>query len=169
MNRNISHSDQNFENFINNCVSNLNDFDDNTLDYEITPSEVIAASRHLKKGKAPGMDGIRSEMLKEGAFRFAPSLSSLFNRILKSGNFPSKWRLSTLSVIHKKGDKNLPKNYRGRPIAVSSNLCKLFCLVLHNRLNTFVDSCGSIPPNQIGLKKGCRTSDHVLILKSLSY
>ena len=75
------------------------------------------------------------------------------------------WRLSTLSVIHKKGDKTEPKNYRG--IAVSSNLCKLFCIVLHNRLTTFCDSHKVIPCEQIGFRKGSRTQDHILVLKTI--
>jgi retron-type reverse transcriptase len=104
-------------------------------------------------------------MIKDGISAFAPSLATLFNLILKNGSFPSLWRLSSLTVIHKKGDKSIPKNYRG--IAVSSNLCKLFCLVLYNRLNVFTDNNNVIPPNQIGFRKGARTSDHILVLKSL--
>lgn len=50
---------------------------------------------------------------------------------------------------------------------MSSNLCKLFCLVLYNRINTFVDNNNIIPSNQIGFRKGSRTSDHILVLKSL--
>lgn len=146
-------------------VYNLNDFDSNALDYTITPVEVIKAAHHLKKGKAAGIDGIKSEMLKEAISLLAPSLANLFNLILKDSCFPSAWRLSTLTPIHKKGDKNLPKNCRG--IAVSSNLCKLFCLILHDRLNKFVDSNTIIPPHQIGFRKGARTGDHILVLKTL--
>lgn len=103
-------------------------------------------------------------MLKVGVHALAP-LAKLFNLILQQGSFPDAWRVSSLSVIHKKGDKNIPKNYRG--IAVSSILCKLFCLVLYNRLSVFTDDNNVIPPNQIGFRKGSRTSDHVLVLKSL--
>lgn len=165
MNRNIVHRDKKFENFINSFSDNFSDNVVNTLDYEITSSEVIKAALHLKKGKAPGIDGIRNEMLKDGISILAPSLAALFNLIFKQGSFPSTWRLSTLTVLHKKGDKSLPTNYRG--IAVSSNLCKLFCLVLYNRLNSFTDDNTIIPINQIGFRKGARTSDHILVLKTL--
>ena len=79
-----------------------------------------------KKGKSPGADGIRTEMVKDGISLFAQSLANLFNLIFASVNFPEAWRLSSLTPIHKKSDKSIPKNYRG--IAVSSILCKLFCL-----------------------------------------
>ena len=49
--------------------------------------------------------------------------------------------------------------YNCRGIAVSSILCKLFCLALHNRLNVFTDRNKVIPLNQIifGFRKGSRT------------
>jgi exonuclease III len=165
MNRNIPHQELDFENSVNNFVNNLDDNTIRTLDFDITVLEVIDAANHLKRGKSAGIDGVRTEMIKDGISLLAPSLVQLFNIILHSGTFPNAWRLSSLTPIHKKGDKAVPKNYRG--IAVSSNLCKLFCLVLYNRLNNFVVSNSCIPPNQIGFKKGSRTSDHVLVLKSL--
>ena len=164
MNRNIAHSDKDFEASLNNLWDHY-DFSDNELNFIITPDEVIKAGLKLKNNKAPGVDGIRNEMLKEGIHVLAPALCILFNTIYTSGKFPSKWRLSTLTVLHKKGDKTDPGNYRG--IAVSSNLCKLFCLVLHNRLVSFTDKYKTIPPEQIGFRKGSRTSDHILVLKSL--
>jgi hypothetical protein len=165
MNRNLPHNDTHFEDFINDYVRNSDSFNNDKLDHFITESEVITAARLLKKGKSAGMDGIRPEMLKAGISSLALPFANLFNVILKNGSFPSAWRLSSLTVIHKKGDKATPKNYRG--IAVSSNLCKLFCLVLYNRINTFVDDNGIVPSNQIGFRKGSRTSDHIFVLKSL--
>jgi len=165
MNRNISHHDVNFENHINDFVSNLNVGAIDSLDFVISPSEIIQAAKHLKNGKAAGIDGIRPEMIKEGIDTFAPALANLFNLIFQNGKFPSQWRTSSLTVIHKKGDKNTPSNYRG--IAVSSNLCKLFCIVLYNRLYKFVNNNSVIPKQQIGFQKGSRTSDHILVLKSL--
>lgn len=61
--------------------------------------------------------------------------------------------------------KNNPKNYRG--IAVSSNLSKLFCLILHSRLSSYVDNNKVIPKEQIGFCKGARTQYHILTLKTI--
>lgn len=70
-------------------------------------------------------------MLKAGHHVFLPALEKLFN-ILTEESFPVVWKHSTITPLHKSGDANLPDNYRG--IAVTSNLSKLFCSVLHNRL-----------------------------------
>ena len=159
MNRNLPHNDRNFENFIDNIVTDFSGCSIDQVDSLITTSEVIKAALSLKKGKAPGIDSIRNEMMKEGISVLAPSLTCIFNEILKQGVFPDAWRLSTLTVIHKKVAKNVPKHYRG--IAVSSDLFKMLCLVLYNRLSVFTNSNYVIPSNQIGFRKYSRTSDHV--------
>ena len=66
---------------------------------------------------------------------------------------------------YKKGDRNNPENYRG--ISISSNLSKLFCSILNNRLINFLNKNSIIPLNQIGFRKGFRTSDHIMVLKTL--
>jgi hypothetical protein len=164
MNRNLSHNDVNFEQYINNFWANFDNSSPGELDSEISIDEVLEAILSLKNKKSPGVDCVRNEMLKIGAATLSPSLAKMFNAILQSGEFPTSWRLSTLTVIHKKGDKNIPKNYRG--IAVSSNLCKLFCLVLHNRISCFTQMKNIIPKEQIGFRKGSRTQDHILVLKN---
>ena len=78
---------------------------------------------------------------------------------------PDSWRLSFLTPIHKKDDVNMPENYRG--IAVSSNLYKLYCMILCNRLDIFIQENNLIPYNQIAFLKNTRTSDHILTLKTL--
>jgi hypothetical protein len=75
------------------------------------------------------------------------------------------WRESTITPIHKKGDWQIPENYRG--IAVGSVMCKVYCKILHTRLITFADQKQVPPVNQIGYKKNCRTSDHIFVLKTI--
>ena len=104
-------------------------------------------------------------MIKASQNYLVPVLTKLFNHIFTTGTFPDSWRHNFLTPLHKKGDRYNPGNYRG--IAVGSNLSKLFCSVLHNRLVNFLDTRQSIPPNQIGYKKNARTSDHIFTLKIL--
>lgn len=111
------------------------------------------------------MDGIMNEMLKAGATFLISPLLKLFNQILLNGNFPEQWKINTLTPLHKKGDSQDPKNYRG--IAVASSLSKLFLTVLHLRLKKFTKNNSLIPNCQIAYKENCRTSDHILCLKNL--
>ena len=56
-------------------------------------------------------------------------------------------------------------NYRG--IAISSCFSKLFCKILFNRLDKYLEDNIIIGSEQIGFQKHCRTTDHILTLKTL--
>jgi len=135
------------------------------LDFRISESEIQKSISKLKTGKSCGLDQISNEMLKAGRTVMSPVLCKLFNSILSHGQFPEIWRYNTLTPLHKKGDPKNPANYRG--IALTSNLCKLFCSVLHSRLTTFIDDKNLIPVHQIGFQARTRTADHVFTLKCL--
>ena len=137
----------------------------NSLNFRIKPEEIALAANNLKKNKSPGVDGILNEMIQASMPFISKQLTLLFNSIFSGSHFPKTWRIHTLSPLLKKGDIYNPSNYRG--IAIGSNLSKLFLTVLHNRLNVFVNENNLIPKNQIGYRKGSRTTDHILTLKSI--
>lgn len=68
-------------------------------------------------------------------------------------------------LIHKKGDKFDPSNYRG--ISITSNLGKLFNKVTFNRLLKFINNNNLSSQNLIGFKEKSRTADHIFTLKSI--
>ena len=160
-----SHPNKDFEDHINSSISNSGPSIFNELNFRITLNEIQDAATALKRGKTSGPDRIRAEMVKALFQKFPSVIYKLFNNILTSGNFPSPWQYSILVPIHKKGNIHEAENYRG--IAISSCLSKLFTNVLHNRLSQFAADNDLIPSNQIGFRKGFRTSDHILTLKTL--
>ena len=137
----------------------------NELSFSISDDEIRKAIAKLKNSKASGSDFILNEMLKVGSDLLLPTLLKLFNKVLSLGKFPDSWRCSLLTPLHKKGDKSVPSNFRG--IAISSNICKLFCSVLHSRLVNFSDAHNLLPNCQIGYRRNSRTTDHILTLKSV--
>ena len=44
-------------------------------------------------------------------------------------------------------------------------MSKLFCLIILDRLEGVAQSLHPVSPNQIGFKKGHRTSEHIFVLK----
>ena len=137
----------------------------NELDNRITEKEVTKSLRLLKNGKASGVDLISNEMLKAGSTILLPVLCKIFNLTLSNGHFPSTWAQGHIMSIHKKGDINDPSNYRG--ITLSSCLGKLFNGVLNSRLYDFLVSRNIIRQEQIGFRKGHRTTDHLFIINNL--
>ena len=68
-------------------------------------------------------------------------------------------------TIHKNENATNPENYRG--IAISSCLSKLYSSVLLFHLQEYIEKHNLLSDNQIGFRKGKRTSDHIFILKTL--
>lgn len=137
----------------------------NMLDSNIKDKEILQSVRKLKNNKATGLDNVKNEMLKHGVSTFLPCLSKLFNMIFSSGIYPSSWATSYITPIFKTGDSASPENYRG--IAISSNIGKLFNIVLNARLDKHLEENKIIDETQIGFTKFSRTSDHMFVLKSL--
>ena len=132
------------------------------LDFEITLEELKEASYVLRNGKAPGPDAISNEMLK-CILEAKPSiLLKLFNSILIYNGKTTDWYTSMLILLHKKGKKTEPTNYRG--ISLLSCVSKLFTAILNKRLLNFVKERNILSEEQLGFVAGNRTSDaHIII------
>ena len=146
-------------------TQNKKKFQNTPYDEPITQEEIIKAVKTLKNGKATSSDLISNEMLKHGTPQLLEPLIKLFNLIFEKGYFPKLWNESFISLIHKKGDKNNPTNYRG--ISLTSNLGKLFNKILLSRIMKFIKQNNLICENQIGFKEKARTTDHIFTLKSI--
>ena len=75
------------------------------------------------------------------------------------------WKRGYITPIYKADDSFDPSNYRG--ITVTSNVGKLFTLVINERLVQFLDENKVIALNQIGFRRGHRTADHLFILNTI--
>ena len=135
------------------------------LDYLITADEVNGALKRLNKKSSPGPDKISGAHLSAGIDLLMPALIILFNNMFSSAKQPSLFSSNFLKAIFKKGDPSDPDNYRG--IAIGSMLAKLFDLILLQRLEKRICNTHPLSSNQIGFKKGHRTSDHIFVLNSI--
>jgi hypothetical protein len=132
--------------------------DQSLLVQTISLEEIRLATRQMKNRKAPGPDGLPVEV-----FKLLPELAEywltpLFNDILKGRVILSKEDLeSTITLIFKKGDPNLLKNYR--PISLLNVFYKIFSKVISNRLKTILSKC--IGDHQHAFLKGRLITDSV--------
>ena len=79
---------------------------------ETSPSEVYDILLSLPKKKAPGWDGITTDLLRLCATGISESLATLFNRSFSDGVFPAAWKLALVTPVFKKGcmDEQLQTN-----------------------------------------------------------
>ena len=68
--------------------------------------------KYSKISKAYGHDDILIRMLKLSSKSILKPLKLLFENCLRTGIFPDQWKKANIVSIHKKGDKQLFKNYR---------------------------------------------------------
>ena len=85
--------------------------------------------------------------------------------ILNTGTFPLDLAEGSIILIHKKGDKSDPSNYRS--IALLSHFAKLFACVLNHRIRSWCENSDVIYDAQFGFRKGRSTVGAVFILYSL--
>ena len=134
--------------------------DNPLLDGAITILEIKRVGRKLKNNKACGQDMISNEMIKcITETRFIGIIRRVFNLILDKSQFPEISKIGYIVPIFKGEDSFDPSNYRG--IAITSCSGKLFTLILNERLVAFPEERKILKPNQIGFRKGYRTTDHV--------
>ena len=90
----------------------------------------------------------------------------IFNKILESGVFPSKWSVGVIIPVYKRnGDRKDCNNYRG--ITLLSCLGKLFTAIINNRLTDYCNTYNIIQENQAGFRSNYSTNDHIFSLKMI--
>ena len=113
----------------------------------------------MKLGKARDQKGIAAEMIKLDCELLHLMIFELFNDVLESDRKPPReWMMTKLIVIFKKGDPQLPSNYR--PIAILPILYKLFSRMLCMRIQPTLIAQQST--DQAAYRQGFSTEDHLL-------
>ncbi|UYV73670.1 hypothetical protein LAZ67_11000293 [Cordylochernes scorpioides] len=137
----------------------------NELTKCITLNEKGKEISRIRHGKATGFDDIMNEAIKALPKDYLISLKDIFNRILRTSEFPTTWLKSVIQPIFKNGDPDDPSNYRG--IALLSNIAKLFTSILKSGLGSWIERRNIVPENQAGFRAGHSCQDHIFTLSSL--
>ena len=83
------------------------------LNVPITDEEVRVAISSLKNRKVCGHDHVTAEMLKASGNIAVTFFTQLFSKIFSEGVYPEQWSRSVIVPLFKKGDRDIPNNYRG--------------------------------------------------------
>ena len=132
------------------------------LNKEFSISEL---KRALKKSRrtSPGKDLLCYEMFSRLTSVGQSIILRYFNHLWNNGSFPSVWRHSVIIPILKPNKvKSDPASYR--PIALTSNFCKLFERLVTFRLSWYLEKMGLINKNQSGFRSKKSTYDQLLKL-----
>lgn len=131
----------------------------------ITMKEFKQSLKRAKKKSSKGSDDIQSEFINQLPKESMVTLLSIFNHIVRTGDYPDAWKDGIITMIPKKSkDKASVRNYR--PICVTSQLGKLLERIITDRLVKFCEDNNVFHRNQVGYRKNKSTIDQLTKLVS---
>ena len=89
----------------------------------------------------------------------------MLNEVLSGRCIHNEWNESRVVFVHKGGSKKESKNYR--PVAIINVMCKLFMMVVSERINEWVEESGMLGDIQGGFRRGRRTEDNLFMLERM--
>lgn len=135
------------------------------FDAEITSDEMFEAILRMKNRKTPGPDGLINEQIKNLNNFWYDKLLSMYNYILDTNEVPTNFAKLDMVMIHKKGDKTTPQNFRS--IALLNNLFKILTQILASRIYTWSEDNNIINEGQMGFRKNRGCLDGIYVLSSI--
>ena len=102
----------------------------------ISVQDVTDVFENLDISKACGPDLISPRLLKEGSSILARPFSFIFNSSLEQGTFPTPWKDSTITPIHKKDDRLMLSNFR--PVSLLSQSWKVMERCIHKHFYNYI-------------------------------
>ena len=130
----------------------------------ILRSEVEKAIKNTQLGKAPGEDGITTEMLKILEDFGIDKLTELFNLIYSSGEFPEELLMSVFITLPKQARATDCSNFR--TISLMPHTLKIFLKVIQARIGTKIDN--EVGPTQFGFRPGSGTREGIFCYNILA-
>lgn len=128
---------------------------------KVRRSEVADLIRYkIQAKKAPGMDLVSGEMLKNLPNVALKKLADIYDASLRLCWIPTVWKRAEVVMIHKKHKpRELASSYR--PISLLSIIGKLFERIFLKRLMPMVDERKILPRHQFGFRKRHSTIEQV--------
>ncbi|XP_046629039.1 uncharacterized protein LOC124309424 [Neodiprion virginianus] len=121
-----------------------------------TAEELVGATKAMRRGEAPGPDGVPAEVLRPMAILRPEILLDLYNTCLTTGTFSDRWKVARLVLIPKgKGDPSTPSAYR--PLSLLDTTGKLFEQLLRPRLTDAIQDGGGLSYQQFSFRRGRST------------
>ena len=126
---------------------------------------VVEKLQKLKSNKAPGTDGLVSDLFLKSSETICLPLSIIFRKSLNEGVVPKDWKLANVSAIFKNGTKDNAGNYR--PVSLTAQACKLLKYILRDTIIMHLREFNLINSSQHGFvnNRSCLTN----LLEFLEY
>ena len=130
----------------------------------ILKDEVSKALKNAQLGKAPGDDGITTEMLKLLEDFGVEKLADLYNEIYSTGIFPEELLMSVYITLPKQPRATECGNFR--TISLMPHALKIFLKIIQARIGNKIDQ--EVGPTQFGFRPGSGTREAIFCFNILA-
>ena len=121
---------------------------DRTDDKMLSVQEIKNVVARMRGKKAPGEDGIPSDVY-NGPVEILPRyLTAIYNKCLKTGIYPKRWKKAVIIPVIKPGQEGSDEVLKFRPISLLNTGGKMLEKIMINRINHHVYSRGYMNKNQ---------------------
>ena len=125
---------------------------------ETTEEEVAKIIDNLNNSTGTGVDQISNKFIKLTKKEIAKPLTILINTSIRSGQFPSRWKLGLVTPLFKKNNRLEVENFR--PITILSKVSLILEKIVNNQFKEICHRFKLIDQNQhsYAIGKGCDTA-----------
>jgi exonuclease III len=130
-----------------------------------TPNYVANVIHNLQNNCAAGLDGLKAGPLKAVSDVLCGPITHLVNLCFRTQSFPDGLKEARVTILHKKGDKNMLSNYR--PISVLKVLSKVLEKCISQQLYEYFESTKLFVNEQFGFRR--QKSTELALLSAKEY
>ena len=127
---------------------------------KVNEIQIETEVKELNSKKAPGVDGIPANIIKESIDILKPTLTKLFNFSVEMQHFPNDLKYANVTPLFKKNEDIDKTNYR--PISILPSISKIFERLMFKQITAFVEN--KISHYLCGFRKGYNTQHALLRL-----
>lgn len=129
---------------------------------EFTEGELDRAVSQMKNGRAPGLDGVKAEIVKRMYGRIKECLLTLYNKMLVEGRFPSVWKEGIVKIFLKNKDRDPSEVKSYRPVTLLPVLGKIGEKLIVRRMRRWMNEESLMSEGQYGFTEGRGTVDALM-------
>ena len=117
---------------------------------KVTQKQLALHMKKLNKKKSSGVDGLSQENLLLGRKNLMAPLTTIINKSIEEGEFPSAWKKALVTPVLKKGSPQSLNNYR--PVSCLPAASKVLEIVVCTQLSNYLEKNDLLPKNQHGFR-----------------
>ena len=111
---------------------------------------VLTLITNLPNKTCSGIDNISNKLLKQIKHIIVQPLTLIINQSLTSGIYPDEFKISIITLLHKKDDRTVISNYR--PISLLPTMSKIIERIMHSQLYAYLNENNLIAEQQYGFR-----------------